>query len=128
MIAPPQGWGVLVGRMMNEKGELIQQVNVTVLSEATGDTFVVRTYGKGGAVNSDPYYNENLVLGDLPAGIYKVTFRYADETRDRQTWVDIFPGQVSYFTFHGTDGFDTERPPAPTLNFLPSALPATPIP
>lgn len=125
-IAPPQGWGVLVGRMMDEKGELIQQVNVTVTSEATGDVFVVRTYGKGGAVNSDPYYNENLVLGDLPAGIYKISFRYADETKDRQTWVEIFPGQVTYFTFHGTDGYETVRPPAPTLDFLPSDLPATP--
>lgn len=127
-IAPPQGWGVLVGRMMNEKGELIQQVNVTVTSEAIGNIFVVRTYGKGGAVNSDPYYTENLVLGDLPAGIYKVSFRYADETKDRQTWVEIFPGQVTYFTFHGKDGFDTERPPVPTLDFLPSALPSTSTP
>lgn len=124
-IAPPQGWGVLVGRMMDEKGELIQQVKINVTSEVTGKTFEARTYGKRGAVNADPYYQENLVLGDLPAGIYKVSFRYADETKDRQTWVEIFPGQVTYFTFHGKDGFDTKRPPVPTLDFLPSALPST---
>ncbi len=125
-IAPPQGWGVLVGRLMDEKGELLQQVNITVRSEKTNRVFIVRTYGKGGAVNPDPYYNENLVLGDLPAGIYKISFRYADEKRDRQTWVEVFPGQVTYFTFKGTDGFNSERPPVPTLDFLPSALPATP--
>ena len=68
------------------------------------------------------------MLGDLPAGIYKVSFRYADEDKDRQTWVEIFPGQVTYFTFNGTDGFSTERPPAPTLDFLPTELISTPTP
>jgi len=126
-IAPPQGWGVLVGRMMNDKGELIQQVKVDVRSEATGKLFEARTYGKGGAVNADPYYQENLALGDLPAGIYKISFRYGDEDRDRQTWVEIFPGQISYFKFDAKNGFSTERPPAPTLEFLPSATP-TPLP
>jgi murein DD-endopeptidase MepM/ murein hydrolase activator NlpD len=125
-IAPPQGWGVLAGRIMNTKGELLQQMEVTVTPEAGGRTFTVRTYGKGGAVNPDPYYQENMVLGDLPAGIYKVTFKYEDKRM--QTWVEIFPGQVSYFTFKGTHGFDSTRPPAPTLDFLPLDLPATPTP
>jgi hypothetical protein len=114
--------------MMNDKGEPIQQVKVDVRSEATNKLFEVRTYGKGGAVNPDPYYQENLVLGDLPAGLYKVSFRYADEDRDRQTWVEIFPGQVTYFKFDGKNGFSTERPSAPTLDFLPSTSTATPLP
>jgi murein DD-endopeptidase MepM/ murein hydrolase activator NlpD len=122
-IVPPQGWGVLAGRVMNKKGEPLQQVEVTVRSEAMNRTFVVRTYGKGGAINPDPYYNENLVLGDLPAGIYKITLRF--EERLHQTWVEIFPGQVSHFNFRGEDGFSTERPPAPTLDFLPVTV--TPV-
>src|SRR5688572_26690083 len=125
-IAPPQGWGVLTGRVMDLKGELLQQVEVTIKPEQGGRTFTVRTYGKNGATNSDPYYNENLVLGDLPAGIYKISFEYQDEKV--QTWVEIFPGQVSYFTFKGTDGFNVERPMAPTLDFVPLVLPATPTP
>ena len=125
-IAPPQGWGVLVGRVMDEKGELLQQVEVTVHSEELNRTFIVRTYGKGGAANPDPYYNENMVLGDLPAGIYKISIRYAEEKRDRETWVEIFPGQVSYFTFKGEDGYSTERPPAPELDFVPTSLTPTP--
>ena len=36
---------------------------------------LVRTYG-GDPANSDPYYNENMAIGDLPAGLYKVTFQY----------------------------------------------------
>jgi len=115
-----------VGRVMDMKGELLQQVEVTVHSDELRRTFVVRTYGKGGAINSDPYYNENLVLGDLPAGIYKVTLRYADEPRERQTWVEIHPGQISYFTFKGENGFSSDLPPAPTLNFVPLSLSPTP--
>lgn len=123
-IAPPQGWGVLAGRLMDDRGQLLQQVEILVAPERASRTFTVRTYGKDGAVNSDPYYNENLVLGDLPAGIYKIAFKYKDERV--QTWVEIFPGQVSYFTFNGEDGFTVAPPPVPTLDFLPQTLPATP--
>lgn len=125
-IAPPQGWGVLAGRIVNEKDELIQQMEVLVAPERASRTFTVRTYGKGGAVNPDPYYQENLVLGDLPAGIYKVSFKYDDERV--QTWVEIFPGQVTYFTYKNEEGFTVARPPAPTLEFLPEVLPPTPMP
>jgi hypothetical protein len=111
---------------MDSKGELLQQVEVTVSPEQGGRTFTIRTYGKGGAVNPDPYYQENMVLGDLPAGIYKITFEY--EEKRVQTWVEIFPGQVSYFTFKGAHGFDSTRPPAATLDFVPLILPATPTP
>jgi murein DD-endopeptidase MepM/ murein hydrolase activator NlpD len=125
--APPQGWGVLVGRVMDEKKDTMRHKEVLVISEETGKTYLVRTYGSGGAANADPYYNENLVLGDLPAGIYKLIIIYDEEKKPGQTWVEIFPGQVTYFTFEGENGFDSTRPPAPTLEFLP-ALPATPTP
>ncbi len=125
-IAPPQGWGVLAGRLMNTKGEPLQQMEILVAPERASRTFTVRTYGKGGAVNPDPYYNENVVLGDLPAGIYKISFKYDDERV--QTWVEVFPGQVSYFTFKGEHGFGGDRPPEPTLDFLPEILPATSTP
>lgn len=122
-IAPPQGWGVLVGRVMDTKGVALQQLQIAVRSEENGVTRIVKTYG-GGAINPDPYYNENVVLGDLPAGLYKLTLHYVDEKdpikeKDRQTWVEIYPGQVTYFTFTGNDGFDICRPLAPTLDFLP---------
>jgi hypothetical protein len=67
-----------------------------------------------------------MVLSDLPAGLYKISIRYDDE--DMETWVEIFPGQVSYFIFEGLKGFHTVRPPAPTLEFLPQTLPSTPTP
>jgi hypothetical protein len=110
--------------LTDEKGKLLNQVKVEVRPMPYElPVRTVRTYGVG-AVNPDPYYQENLVLSDLPAGLYKITLLYNE--KEQQTWVEIFPGQVSYFTFAGRDGFEVLRPPAPTLEFLP--VTSTPIP
>jgi len=116
-MSPPQGWGVLVGRLTDEKGKILRWYNVEIRPEPEGKPLrTVRTYG-GGATNPDPFYNENLVLSDLPAGIYKVSLKYEEEIQ--RFWVEIFPGQVTYFTFHGEDGFAIEPVPTPNLKFIP---------
>jgi murein DD-endopeptidase MepM/ murein hydrolase activator NlpD len=122
--APPQGWGVLVGRLTDEKGNLLYQLPVDVRPMPSEVPLrKVITYAEG-AVNSDPYYQENLVLSDLPAGLYKIALEYEDKRL--QFWADIFPGQVTYFTFSGKDGFQLTPPPLPTLDFLPGTATATP--
>jgi murein DD-endopeptidase MepM/ murein hydrolase activator NlpD len=116
-MSPPQGWGVLVGRITDEKGQVLRWYNVEIRPEPEGKPLrTVRTYG-GGATNPDPYYNENMALSDLPAGIYKISLKYDDKLQ--QFWVEIFPGQVTYFTFRGSDGFSVSAPPTPSLDFLP---------
>jgi murein DD-endopeptidase MepM/ murein hydrolase activator NlpD len=125
-LAPPQGWGVLAGRVLDDKGKILPNAEVRVISQETKQSFVAKSYGSGGAVNPDPYYNENVVIGDLPAGIYRINIDY--EKKVRQTWVEIFPGQVTYFTFRGLDGFTAGLPPHATLQFVPEALPFTPTP
>jgi hypothetical protein len=82
------------------------------------------TYAQG-AVNSDPYYQENVVLSDLPAGIYKITINYLE--KDIQTWVEIYPGQVTYFKFTDENGFEIVPPPTPIPSFLPTTT-VTPTP
>jgi hypothetical protein len=72
-LAPPQGWGVLVGRVMDTKGNVISRTQVRVTSEETNKTFLVKTYGSGGAINPDPYYNENVVIGDLHQVVPAIT-------------------------------------------------------
>ncbi len=117
-MAPPQGWGILVGRLTDEEGDLLYQFKVDVRPMPSEVPLrSVKTYAEG-AVNPDPYYNENLVLSDLPAGLYKVSFDYQDKIR--QYWVDIYPGQVTYFTFTHEDGLQVQPPPVPTLDFLPT--------
>ncbi|MEO8355369.1 MAG: M23 family metallopeptidase [Chloroflexota bacterium] len=123
-MAPPQGWGVLAGRLTDEDGKLLNQFLVEVRpmpSEVPLRT--VKTYAEG-SVNSDPYYNENLVLSDLPAGLYKITFEYKEKRL--QFWTEIYAGQITYFTFTDEDGFQVAPPPVPTLDFLPGT--ATPAP
>jgi len=123
-MAPPQGWGVLVGRITDEKGELLNQYSVEVRPLPSEVPLRrVLTYAIG-SVNADSYYQENLVLSDLPAGIYKVLMNYKD--KDVQLFVEIFPGQVTYFTFTDERGFEVLPPPVPTLDFMPGTATIVP--
>ena len=123
-MAPPQGWGVLVGRMTDEDGELLNLYPVEVRPMPSEVPLrKVLTYAKG-AANSDAYYQENLVLSDLPAGLYKIAFEYLD--KNLQFWVDIYAGQITYFTFTDEDGFQVVPPPIPTLDFLPGTTTSVP--
>jgi murein DD-endopeptidase MepM/ murein hydrolase activator NlpD len=115
--SPPQGWGLLVGRITDEKGELLNYYPLEVRPEPSGVPLRKALTYAVGSVNADPYYRENLVLSDLPAGIYKMTINYKD--RDVQGWAEVFPGQVTYFTFTDKDGFRVVPPPEPDLDFLP---------
>jgi len=123
-MAPPQGWGVLVGRLTDEEGKLLHQFPVEVRPMPSEVPLrKVLTYAEG-PVNGDEYYQENLALSDLPAGLYKIAFKYKD--KDLQFWADIYPGQVTYFTFTDEDGFQVIPPPVPTLDFLPGTATVTP--
>ena len=123
-MAPPQGWGILVGRLTDNRGNLLYQLPVDVRPMPSEVPLrKVITYAEG-AVNPDRYYQENLVLSDLPAGLYKIAFDY--EEKRFQFWMDIYPGQISYFTFNPEDGFQVIPPPVPTLDFLPGTATAVP--
>lgn len=124
-MAPPQGWGILAARVMNSTGELLAGQIVTVISEKNGQTWYVNSYGQG-TVNSDPYYRENLVLGDLPAGNYELWLPYEGTTYN--TDIVINPGMVSYFTFRGRNGLNTDPPATPQPEFTPPEETATPTP
>jgi len=66
-MAPPQAGDP--GRQYRyDSGMTLQQLEVYVTNTVTNDSHMVKTYGPG-PVNHDPYYDENLVLSDLPAGL-----------------------------------------------------------
>ncbi len=106
-VAPPQGWGVLAARLMKRDGTPFYHLEVKIRSLDTNHGWTARTYGPLSA-NGDDYYNENLVLGDLPAGQYEVKFRYYWITQT--TTVTILPGAVSYFSFRNGVGFSFDPP------------------
>jgi hypothetical protein len=115
-ISPPQGYGILVGRVMKGKSDYVPQQKVVLVSSSTGRIYEVMTYAKG-AINADPYYKENVVLGDLPAGYYSLTMDL--EYTMVKTYLEIKPGMVTYFTYKGKEGFSFDPPPAITEAFLP---------
>jgi len=131
-IAPPQGWGVLVGQLLNASDDPLKQVKVKLRHLETNQIYDVISYAAG-AVNSDDYYKENLVLGDLPAGRY---FMYLDHpTISDKTELEIRPGQVTFFRFRIREGFEWDLPPALGPKFIPpditptlSKLPGIPSP
>jgi len=122
--APPQGWGVLVGKLTGENGDLLNQYPVEVRPLPDEKPLRTVTTYAAKVVNPDPYYQENLVLSDLPAGIYKVLINYKE--KNIQVFVEIYPGQVTYITFTDKDGFQVIPPPPPKLDFLPGTATATP--
>jgi murein DD-endopeptidase MepM/ murein hydrolase activator NlpD len=124
-MVPPQGWGILAARIMDTNRQLKPYQEVLVSNLASDQNWKAKSYGLG-AVNSDPYYRENLVIGDLPAGKYEVHIPYAGI--DFTLELEIRPGVVSYFTFSGRDGFDTSLPKFPGSNFDPNATPTPKTP
>lgn len=106
-IAPPQGWGVLAGRVMDSNDQLVTRQPVILTSLANDQNWFGRSYGPD-SVNSDPYYQENMVIGDLPAGKYTLRLAYAGVYYTQE--IEIQAGLVNYFYFHGKGSFEIGPP------------------
>jgi murein DD-endopeptidase MepM/ murein hydrolase activator NlpD len=114
-LVPPVGWGVLVGQLRNTNGSILTGQDAIVRNTATNQRWSVISYGKT-AVNSDPYFQENLVLSDLPAGDYEITIDYLEKRYIQE--IEIHPGAISYFTFRGEREFTTNLPSPPDVGDL----------
>jgi murein DD-endopeptidase MepM/ murein hydrolase activator NlpD len=123
-IAPPQGWGVLVGRITERSERKIPQVKAKLVHQQTKRSYEVISYAEG-SVNSDAYYDENLVLGDIPPGTYTLYLDHDLMTVKTEDLV-ILPGQVTYFTYHLRTGFEMNPTPAKAPQFIPPDI--TPAP
>ena len=119
-IVPPVDWGVLAGQMMDSNSRLVEAQPMVLTSTTTGQNWFSRSYGSTRPVNPDPYYQENVVIGDLPAGTYLIRIAYAGLSFSEE--VKINPGQVSYFYFYGKYGIVIADPPEP----VPFDIDATP--
>jgi murein DD-endopeptidase MepM/ murein hydrolase activator NlpD len=121
-IAPPQGWGVLAGRVMDSNRELFKKKSVLIESLQTGRQWTVITYGPE-SIRPDPYYNENFVISDLPAGRYNVYVVFDGKSRRQE--LEIRPGQITFFSFRGEFGYSLDPPPAPGMEriFTPTPTP-----
>lgn len=66
-IAPFQNFGVLAGRIVDANGELVPGQRVELIGRGS---FIPGWTYESDSVNSDPYYGENFVLGDIRSGQY----------------------------------------------------------
>lgn len=105
---PPQGWGLLVGELTTTWGTPIYEQKVHLMNMKTGETRWAKSYGSYRLINRDPYYQENIIFGDLPAGDYRITIPYVGNTFRAQ--VTIYPGAISYFSFNGFNGINLAPP------------------
>lgn len=71
---PYVGRGTVAGRVVDSRGEFLQDVDVTLSSGGlvrdTTTTYVFRDVGS--RVNPDPEWQENFVFSDVPVGRYEV--------------------------------------------------------
>jgi murein DD-endopeptidase MepM/ murein hydrolase activator NlpD len=120
-MSPPQGWGVLVGRVTTTWGDLVDGLQIRVTNVTTLDHKIGKSYGTDKTINPDPYYKENFVMGDLPAGTYEIMVPYFG-AYFRMT-IQIWPGAITYFNFNGFNGFNTNPPPMEIPGNLPIIAP-----
>jgi murein DD-endopeptidase MepM/ murein hydrolase activator NlpD len=117
-MVPPEGWGVLVARITDLYDEPLDNTSLSIESQETGQRWHLKTYRQS-AVNSDPYYRENFVLSDLPAGKYMIQMAYGKYYYLIQC--EIFPGRVTFIRFQGILGFSIKPPPQPSIEIAPAA-------
>lgn len=94
-IYPYGGYGTLAGRVTDAGGTPLYDVTLQVKS--TDISRYAFSYADN-SVNPDPVFNENFVLGDLPANYYEVSVNDNGRVRfkkivyvskNRTTWVDV---------------------------------------
>jgi murein DD-endopeptidase MepM/ murein hydrolase activator NlpD len=123
-LVPPIGWGVIAGRVMDTYDQLKSDQMVIITNPQSEQNWFAWSYGKS-SVNSDAYYRENMVVGNIPEGTYLLRIAYAGVNFSAQ--IEVQPGMVNYFTFRGFKGITIESPPMPGADFTPSPL-ETPAP
>lgn len=92
------GHGVIAGRIIGPRGNLLQDQTVTVLDYRTGlvvqSTTTYIYLDNGSDVNADPLWQENFVFADIPDGRYEVVSNI-DGQRVSQR-IDVTEGMTSF--------------------------------
>jgi hypothetical protein len=113
-IAPPEGYGVLAGRVASKTDAVLKNRVLEITNLDTGRKWTSWTYASEFKLLPDDYYKENFVLSDLPAGRYEIAIPFLSVWR--RVEVEVKPGAVTYFHFLGSEGFSfalpTEIPPS----------------
>ena len=97
-MVPYVGHGVIAGRVADENGNLLQDIDITIRNRATGlvqDTATSYvTLDTGSDVNADPSWQENFAVADVPVGRYDVIVTINGQRVIRQ--VEVIEGTTSF--------------------------------
>jgi murein DD-endopeptidase MepM/ murein hydrolase activator NlpD len=107
-IAPPEGYGVLVGRVASRTDAVLKNRVIEVTNLDTGKKWTSYTYASEYKLLPDDYYDENFVLSDLPAGHYEIAVPFLSLWQ--RVEVEVKPGAITYFHFMGSEGYSFESP------------------
>lgn len=123
-LKPRDEQGILVGQILDLQGRPVYEALVSLHDPQTGEMELYEYTYADGSVNADDEWNENLLIGDVPAGQYRVAANIDGQTR--ATFVTIRPGEVSYVRLQ-----ERPRPTAtatPLVTATHTTLPATNTP
>ncbi len=102
-LAPLPGSGVLAGRIQDASGNSISgKLNIQWINNGVLNVFSVgsaESYVINGAqpVNPDDYFQEKFLVGELPAGEYRLTLIYNDKIYEQV--VKIEPARLTFVKF-----------------------------
>ncbi|MEW5989532.1 MAG: peptidoglycan DD-metalloendopeptidase family protein [Chloroflexota bacterium] len=111
-LAPFEGYGTLAGRLSDQWGQMIPNARVGVYPENVVTAARFRRTYVSNTVVPDEVWQENFVVGDLPAGRYTVVLATAEGTY-RQS-VEILPGQTTFLTVQTGYRYEPTSTPTPT--------------
>ncbi|NHZ72601.1 MAG: peptidoglycan DD-metalloendopeptidase family protein, partial [Aquificales bacterium] len=119
-LAPYEGWGTLAGQLVDRRGRMIPGAKLELrLPDANENLRQQSTYAT--TVRSDDIWQENFVIGDVPAGQYELHITVADVAYKRD--VEILPGQTTFEIIATEFSFNPTSTPIP----LPTPLPTLAI-
>lgn len=97
-MVPYVGHGVIAGRVTDANGELVDDAPITIRNWATGlvvDTTTTYIFLETGYdVNSDPLWQENFAVADIPVGRYEVIANINGERMVQL--LDVLEGTTSF--------------------------------
>jgi len=122
-MAPYEGWGTLAGRLVDKLGRPIADAKIKLLPPGSSEILREQsTYH--GTVKADDVWEENFVIGDIPAGEYVLLLTVNDITYRRE--VEILPGRTAFEIISTEFEYNpTPTPlPTPTATITPFGTPA----
>jgi murein DD-endopeptidase MepM/ murein hydrolase activator NlpD len=118
-LVPYEGWGTLAGKLVDRRGRHIPGARIELRPPDSNDILRKQsTYAT--IVQSDDIWQENFVIGDVPAGEYELHITFADVSYKRD--VEILPGQTSFEIIATEFSYNPTSTPIPLPTPFPTVL------